>query len=64
MLIDFRAIVQNKYGAPEKVLSIAKRQFNGEEAGAARPTTTHGPAGPATLRCKSQPGTELDLIEK
>jgi len=38
MLIDFRAIVQSKYGAPEKVLSIAKRQFNSEEAGAARPT--------------------------
>ena len=34
MLIDFRAIVQSKYGAPEKVLSIAKRQFKSEELGA------------------------------
>ena len=33
MLIDFRAIVQSKYGAPEKVLSIAKRQFKSEELG-------------------------------
>jgi hypothetical protein len=33
MLIDFRAIVQSKYGPPEKVLSIAKRQFKSEELG-------------------------------
>jgi len=33
MLTDFRAIVQSKYGAPEKVLSIAKRQFKSEELG-------------------------------
>lgn len=33
MLIDFRAIVQSKYGAPEKGLSIAKRQFKSEELG-------------------------------
>jgi NADPH2:quinone reductase len=33
MLTEFRAIVQSEYGAPEKVLSIAKRQFKSEELG-------------------------------
>src|SRR5258708_2686941 len=31
---EFRAIVQSEYGAPERVLKIAKRQLNGEELGA------------------------------
>jgi hypothetical protein len=30
---EFRAIVQSEYGAPEKVLRIAKRQFKSEELG-------------------------------
>jgi NADPH2:quinone reductase len=30
---EFRAIVQSEYGAPEKVLRIAKRQFKSEEFG-------------------------------
>jgi NADPH:quinone reductase len=33
MQIEFRAIVQNEYGAPEKVLRIAERQFKSEELG-------------------------------
>jgi NADPH:quinone reductase-like Zn-dependent oxidoreductase len=28
---EFRAIVQSEYGAPERVLSIATRQFKSEE---------------------------------
>jgi len=31
MRAEFRAIVQSEYGAPEKVLRIAKRQFKSEE---------------------------------
>jgi hypothetical protein len=31
---EFRAIVQSEYGAPEKVLKIAKRQLKSEELGA------------------------------
>ena len=31
MQIEFRAIVQSEYGAPEKVLRIAERQFKSEE---------------------------------
>jgi NADPH:quinone reductase-like Zn-dependent oxidoreductase len=31
---EFRAIVQSEYGAPEKVLRIAKRQLKSEELGA------------------------------
>ena len=34
MHTEFRAIVQNEYGAPEKVLRIAKRQLKSEELGA------------------------------
>ena len=34
MQIEFRAIVQSEYGAPEKVLKIAKRQFKSEDLGA------------------------------
>src|SRR6266851_5355440 len=34
MQIEFRAIVQSEYGAPEKVLRIAERQFKSEELGA------------------------------
>src|SRR5215470_12096099 len=34
MQTEFRAIVQSEYGAPEKVLKIAKRQLNSEELGA------------------------------
>jgi len=34
MQTEFRAIVQSEYGAPEKVLRIAKRQFESEELGA------------------------------
>ena len=34
MQTEFRAIVQSEYGAPEKVLNIAKRQLNSEELGA------------------------------
>jgi NADPH:quinone reductase-like Zn-dependent oxidoreductase len=34
MQTEFRAIVQSEYGAPEKVLRIAKRQFKSEELGA------------------------------
>ena len=34
MQIEFRAIVQSEYGAPEKVLKIAKRHLNSEELGA------------------------------
>jgi len=34
MQTEFRAIVQTEYGAPEKVLKIAKRQLNSEELGA------------------------------
>jgi NADPH:quinone reductase-like Zn-dependent oxidoreductase len=30
---EFKAIVQSEYGAPEKVLRIAKRQFKSEELG-------------------------------
>jgi NADPH:quinone reductase-like Zn-dependent oxidoreductase len=30
---ELRAIVQSEYGAPEKVLRIAKRQFKSEELG-------------------------------
>jgi hypothetical protein len=30
---EFRAIVQSEYGAPEKVLRIAKRQLKSEELG-------------------------------
>lgn len=33
MPIEFRAIVQSEYGAPEKVLRIAERQFKSEELG-------------------------------
>jgi hypothetical protein len=33
MQIEFRAIVQNEYGAPEKVLRIAERQFKSEALG-------------------------------
>jgi NADPH:quinone reductase len=33
MRTEFRAIVQSEYGAPEKVLRIATRQFRGEEPG-------------------------------
>ncbi len=31
MQTEFRAIVQSEYGAPEKVLKIAKRQLKSEE---------------------------------
>ena len=31
MRTEFRAVVQSEYGAPEKVLRIAKRQFKSEE---------------------------------
>jgi NADPH:quinone reductase len=34
MQTEFRAIVQSEYGAPEKVLRIAKRQLESEELGA------------------------------
>src|SRR5438445_5023085 len=34
METEFRAIVQSEYGAPEKVLRIAKRQLESEELGA------------------------------
>src|SRR6202140_5005545 len=34
MQTEFRAIVQSEYGAPEKVLKIAKRQLKSEELGA------------------------------
>jgi threonine dehydrogenase-like Zn-dependent dehydrogenase len=34
MQIEFRAIVQSEYGAPEKVLKIANRQFKSEDLGA------------------------------
>src|SRR5882762_8797476 len=34
MQTEFRAIVHSEYGAPEKVLKIAKRQLNSEELGA------------------------------
>jgi NADPH2:quinone reductase len=34
MQTEFRAIVQSEYGAPEKVLRIAKRQLKSEELGA------------------------------
>ena len=33
MQTEFRAIVQTEYGAPEKVLRIATRQFKSEELG-------------------------------
>ena len=33
MRTEFRAVVQSAYGAPEKVLRIAKRQFKSEELG-------------------------------
>ena len=33
MQTEFRAIVQSEYGAPEKVLRIAKRQFKSKELG-------------------------------
>src|SRR5258708_26835499 len=33
MQTEFRAIVRSEYGAPEKVLRIAKRQFKSEELG-------------------------------
>jgi hypothetical protein len=34
MQAKFKAIVQSEYGAPEKVLRIAKRQLKSEELGA------------------------------
>ena len=34
MQTEFRAIVQSEYGAPEKVLRIARRQLKSEELGA------------------------------
>jgi len=34
MQTEFKAIVQSEYGAPEKVLKIANRQFNSEKLGA------------------------------
>src|SRR3989475_10393328 len=34
MQTEFRAIVHSEYGAPEKVLKIAKRQLKSEELGA------------------------------
>jgi len=34
MKTEFRAIVHSEYGAPEKVLKIAKRQLKSEELGA------------------------------
>ena len=34
MQTDFKAIVQSEYGAPEKVLKIAKRQLKGDKLGA------------------------------
>jgi NADPH:quinone reductase-like Zn-dependent oxidoreductase len=34
MQIEFRAIVQSEYGAPEKVLTIDERQFKSEDLGA------------------------------
>src|SRR6266404_9801930 len=34
MQTEFRAIIQREYGAPEKVLRIAKRQLKSEELGA------------------------------
>src|SRR5438093_5809222 len=34
MQTEFRAIVHSEYGAPEKILKIAKRQLNSEELGA------------------------------
>src|SRR6058998_2045397 len=34
MQTEFKAIVQSEYGAPGKVLTIAKRQFNSEKLGA------------------------------
>src|SRR5260370_14584255 len=34
MQTEYRAIVQSEYGAPEKVLRIAKRQLKSEELGA------------------------------
>ena len=33
MQTEFKAIVQSEYGAPEKVLKIAKRQLKSEELG-------------------------------
>jgi hypothetical protein len=33
MQTEFRAIIQSEYGAPEKVLKIAKRQFKSEDLG-------------------------------
>ena len=33
MQINFEAIVQSEYGAPEKVLRIAKRQLESDELG-------------------------------
>src|ERR1700737_1592098 len=33
MQTEFRTIVQSEYGAPEKVLKIAKRQLRSEELG-------------------------------
>jgi hypothetical protein len=33
MQIDFKAIVQSEYNAPEKVLRIVKRQLKREELG-------------------------------
>src|SRR5260370_27740516 len=33
MRTEFRAVVQSEYGAPEKVLRIAKRQYKSEELG-------------------------------
>ena len=33
METEFKAIVQSEYGAPEKVLKIAKRQLTSEELG-------------------------------
>ena len=34
MQIEFRAIVQSEYGAPEKVLTKAECQFKSEDVGA------------------------------
>jgi hypothetical protein len=36
MQTEFRAIVQSEYGAPEKVLTITRRQLKSEELGADR----------------------------
>jgi NADPH:quinone reductase-like Zn-dependent oxidoreductase len=33
MQTEFRAIIQSEYGAPEKVLKMAKRKFKSEDLG-------------------------------